>query len=87
MQMAEGTEGGIGGNVRARGCAGSRPHEVLEAAGFKVLLADARHMAGVAARDKKSDPTDCEWIQRLHSVGMLKGAFRPAEQVCMLRTW
>jgi len=59
---------------------------VLEAAGFKVLLADAKHMAGVAARDKKSDPTDCEWIQRLHSVGMLKGAFRPAEQVCMLRT-
>jgi len=62
------------------------PHEVLEEAGFEVLLADARHMAGVAARDKKSDPTDCEWIQKLYSVGMLKGAFRPAEQVCMLRT-
>jgi transposase len=62
------------------------PHEVLEAAGFQVLLADAKHMAGVAARDKKSDPTDCEWIQRLHSVGMLKGAFRPSEQICILRT-
>ena len=62
------------------------PHEVLEGAGFQVLLADAKHMAGVAARDKKSDPTDCEWIQRLHSVGMLQGAFRPTEQVCMLRT-
>jgi transposase len=62
------------------------PHEVLEAGGLAVLLADAKHMAGVAARDEKSDPTDCEWIQRLHSVGMLKGAHRPPEQICMLRT-
>jgi hypothetical protein len=40
----------------------------------------------VPGRDKKSDPTDCEWIQRLHSCGLLRGSFRPEEAVCMLRT-
>jgi hypothetical protein len=33
-----------------------------------------------------TDPTDCEWIQRLHSYGLLQGSFRPEEAVCMLRT-
>jgi transposase len=47
---------------------------------------DTRQLARVPGRDKKSDPTDCEWIQRLHSCGLLRGCFRPPEQVCMLRT-
>jgi hypothetical protein len=47
---------------------------------------DTRQLAQVPGRDKKSDPSDCEWIQRLHSCGLLKGAFRPREEVCMLRT-
>ena len=62
------------------------PHEILEAQGFEVLLVDTRQLARVPGRDKKSDPLDCEWIQRLHSCGLLKGSFRPPEQVCMLRT-
>jgi transposase len=62
------------------------PHEVLEGQGFQVLLVDTRHLAQVPGRDKKSDPSDCEWLQRLHSCGLLKGAFRPREEVCMLRT-
>jgi transposase len=62
------------------------PHEVLEAHGLEVLLVDTRQLARVPGRDKKSDPTDCEWIQRLHSCGLLWGCFRPPEQVCMLRT-
>jgi transposase len=62
------------------------PHEVLEAAGFEVLLVDTRQLARVPGRDKKTDPTDCEWIQRLHSCGLLRGSFRPQEEVCMLRT-
>ena len=62
------------------------PHEVLEAAGFEILVVDTRQMARVPGRDKKSDPTDCEWIQRLHSCGLLRGAYRPREEVCMLRT-
>jgi transposase len=62
------------------------PHEVLEGQGFQVMLVDTRQLAQVPGRDKKSDPSDCEWIQRLHSCGLLRGAFRPREEVCMLRT-
>jgi transposase len=62
------------------------PHEVLEAEGLEVVLVDTRQLARVPGRDQKSDPSDCEWIQRLHSCGLLKGAFRPKEAVCMLRT-
>ena len=62
------------------------PHEVLEAMGLEILLVDTRQLARVPGRDQKSDPTDCEWIQRLHSCGLLRGSFRPREEVCMLRT-
>src|SRR5499425_1362676 len=62
------------------------PHEVLEGQGLELLLVDTRQLARVPGRDKKSDPTDCEWIQRLHSCGLLRGSFRPAEAICMLRT-
>src|SRR5215469_8655223 len=61
-------------------------HEVLEAQGLQVLLVDTRQLARVPGRDKKTDPSDCEWIQRLHSCGLLRGSFRPEEAVCMLRT-
>jgi transposase len=61
------------------------PHEVLEK-DFAVLLVDTRQLARVPGRNKKTDPSDCEWIQRLHSCGLLNGSFRPQEQVCMLRT-
>jgi transposase len=62
------------------------PHEILEAQGFEILLVDTRQLARVPGRDKKTDPTDCEWIQRLHSCGLLAGSFRPKEDICMLRT-
>jgi transposase len=62
------------------------PHEVLEAQGLQVLLVDTRQLARVPGRDKKTDPRDCEWIQRLHSCGLLQGSFRPEEAVCILRT-
>jgi transposase len=62
------------------------PHEVLEAQGFEILLVDTRQLARVPGRNKKTDPTDCEWIQRLHSCGLLAGSFRPKEDICMLRT-
>ena len=41
------------------------PHEVLEAAGCEILLVDTRQLAQVPGRDQKSDPSDCEWIQRM----------------------
>ena len=61
------------------------PHEVLERYGFEVVLVSTREFAQVPGR-KKTDRVDCKWIQRLHSCGLLRGSFRPAEQVCMLRT-
>jgi transposase len=61
-------------------------HEVLEAAGLEVLLVNARQLKQVPGRDKKSDPQDCQWIQRLHSCGLLNGSYRPKEEICKLRT-
>lgn len=57
--------------------------ELLESRGFKVLLVNARHVKNVSGR--KSDVLDCQWLQELMTYGLLHGAFRPAEQVCVLR--
>ena len=59
--------------------------EVLERHGFEVKLVDARHVKNVSGR--KSDVLDCQWIQKLHSYGLLAGAFRPADEVCVLRSY
>ena len=59
-------------------------YEILERRGFTVLLVNARHVKNVAGR--KSDVLDCQWLQQLHSYGLLRGAFRPADQVCVLRS-
>ena len=61
------------------------PHEMLEQAGFEVRLVDTRELRRVPGRPK-SDRRDCEWLQRLYSCGLLRGAFRPPEAVCLLRT-
>jgi transposase len=57
--------------------------ELLESRGFTVLLVNARHVKNVSGR--KSDVLDCQWLQQLMTYGLLSGAFRPAEQVCVLR--
>jgi transposase len=62
------------------------PFEILEGRGLEMLLVDTRQLARVPGRDKKTDPTDCEWIQRLHSCGLLRGSYRPSGEICMLRT-
>jgi transposase len=59
--------------------------EVLEAAGFEVILVNAAHVRNVPGR--KSDVLDCQWIQRLHSLGLLRASFRPAAQFVELRTY
>ena len=58
-------------------------YELLESRGFTVLLVNARHVKNVSGR--KSDVLDCQWLQQLMTYGLLSGAFRPAEQVCILR--
>jgi transposase len=56
----------------------------LEAAGFEVVLVDARRAKHVPGR--KSDVQDCRWLQQLHSYGLLAPAFRPEDAICRLRT-
>ena len=58
--------------------------ELLESRGFTVLLVNARHVKNVSGR--KSDVLDCQWLQQLMSYGLLRGAFRPADGVCALRS-
>jgi transposase len=58
--------------------------ELLESRGFTVFLVNARHVKNVSGR--KSDVLDCQWLQQLMTYGLLSGAFRPAEQVCVLRS-
>lgn len=59
--------------------------EILEARGFEVYLVNARHLKRVPGR--KSDVSDCQWIQRLHSLGLLSRSFRPPEAMCALRAY
>ena len=58
-------------------------YEVLEAKGFEVLLVNARQLRHVPGR--KTDMQDCQWLQLLHSCGLLRGSFRPQESICCLR--
>ncbi len=59
--------------------------QVLEERGFDVKLVDARQLKRVPGR--KTDVTDCQWLQQLHSFGLLAAAFRPDDQVCVLRSY
>jgi transposase len=58
-------------------------YELLEAHGIEVVLVNVRHLSRVPGR--KSDMRDCEWLQQLHSCGLLQGSFRPDEGSCRLR--
>ncbi len=48
---------------------------VLEERGFQVMLVDPRRIKNVSGR--KTDVLDCQWLQQLHTCGLLSGAFRP----------
>ena len=58
--------------------------ELLESRGFTAMLVNARHVKNVSGR--KADVLDCQWLQQLMACGLLRRAFRPAEQVCVLRS-
>lgn len=60
-------------------------YEIVEARGINVLLVNARHIKNVPGR--KSDVSDCEWLRELHSVGLLRGSFRPTEAIVALRAY
>lgn len=58
-------------------------YEILEGRGFEVYLVNARHIKNVPGR--KTDILDCQWIQQLHTYGLLRASFRPSEEICALR--
>jgi len=60
-------------------------YEILEEYGLEVLLVNARNVKNVSGR--KSDVLDCQWLQRLHTYGLLQGAFRPPEHITSLRAY
>jgi transposase len=59
--------------------------QVLQERGFEVKLVDPRRLKHVPGR--KTDVLDCQWLQQLHTFGLLSGAFRPEDQVCVLRSY
>lgn len=59
--------------------------EVLEVRSIKVNVVDPRRLGQLPGR--KSDVLDCQWIQQLHSFGLLASAFRPAQQIAVLRSY
>ena len=59
--------------------------QILETQGFEVNLVNAHHVKTVPGR--KSDVLDCQWLQQLHSYGLLSGSFRPEDQICVLRSY
>jgi len=59
--------------------------ELLELHGLEVRLVNARHVKNVPGR--KSDVLDCQWLQQLHTYCLLRGAFRPVDQICTLRAY
>lgn len=58
-------------------------YELLESRGIEVLLVNARQLHNVPGR--KTDFSDCQWLQLLHSCGLLRGSFRPGEAITRLR--
>jgi transposase len=61
-------------------------YELLASEGFEVLLVDPSYTHQLRGRPK-TDRRDCQWIYRLHSVGLLAAAFRPDEKTCQLRAF
>jgi transposase len=59
--------------------------EILDERGFTVSLVNARHVKNVPGR--KSDVSDAEWLRDLHIMGLLRGSFRPTDEIVALRAY
>jgi transposase len=58
-------------------------YELLEQNGVEACLVNARQVKNVPGR--KSEVQDCQWLQYLHSVGLLRGSYRPPQDICAMR--
>jgi transposase len=59
-------------------------YQILESRGLEVFLVNAQHVKNVPGR--KTDVSDCQWLQYLHSVGLLRASFRPPGVICAIRS-
>ena len=59
-------------------------YDLLESNGIEAILVDPREVSMVPGR--KSDVKDSQWLQKLHSCGLLRGAFRPSDEVVAVRS-
>lgn len=59
--------------------------EIVQSRGIEVVLVNARHVKNVPGR--KSDVSDCQWLQQLHTVGLLRGSFRPEAKIAQVRAY
>lgn len=59
--------------------------QILEQRGFEVYLVNAKYVKNVPGR--KSDVQDSQWLQKLHSCGLLHSSFRPEDNICILRSY
>ena len=57
--------------------------QILDSRGFDVCLGNTHYPKYAPGR--KSDVLDCQWLQYLHSVGLLTGSFRPPQSICQVR--
>lgn len=60
-------------------------YELIEAAGIEIFLVNGAHVKNVPGR--KSDVLDCQWLQQLHSAGLLRSSFIPDASIRQLRTY
>lgn len=60
-------------------------YEMLESRGMIVCLVNAHATKNVSGR--KTDVLDCQWIQQLHTYGLLAASFRPPADICVLRSY
>lgn len=58
--------------------------QILEERDFEVCLVNARHVKNVPGR--RTDVSDCQWLQFLHSVGLLRASYRPEQEICAIRS-
>lgn len=60
-------------------------YDILQSKGIEVYLVNARHVKNVSGR--KSDVSDCQWLQKLHTFGLLSASFIPEKQIRILRSY
>lgn len=71
--------------MQATGVYWTALYDVLESYGFQVNVVNARHTKTLPGR--KTDVLECQWLQKLHTFGLLNNSFRPAEEIRVLRSY